>query len=354
MNERSCRLLVLSCFVLPWSGDRLNAAGEPSDAAVKTAVTKSLTLLQSSAATYAKERDCFSCHHQALPAMTAALARERGFAVDGKAARAQAEFTLAYFGKRKAELRKGQGVPGGPYNAGYALVSLAADTRPADETTGALIQFLFQNQAEDGGWRIRTHRPPLEDSDFTATALSLRGLQLFAAASQKEDVAKRVDRARKWLVAATPKTHEDKVFRLFGLKWSGADKGDVQKAADLLLGEQRSDGGWAQLADRASDAYATGQALVALHQAGGVPVTHVVYARGVKYLLVNQRDDGSWLVESCSRPFQKYFESGFPHKNNQWISICATSWATMALALTRPEEDRTKIALPGVTGTEKP
>ena len=40
--------------------------------------------------------------------------------------------------------------------------------------------------------------------------------------------------------------------------------------------------------------------------------------------------------EECedSRPNQTYFESGFPHKKSQFISISGASWATMALALT--------------------
>jgi hypothetical protein len=43
--------------------------------------------------------------------------------------------------------------------------------------------------------------------------------------------------------------------------------------------------------------------------------------------------DGSWLVRSRSRPFQTYFETGFPHGKDQWISSAATGWATTALAL---------------------
>jgi hypothetical protein len=31
--------------------------------------------------------------------------------------------------------------------------------------------------------------------------------------------------------------------------------------------------------------------------------------------------------------FQPYFESGFPHGHDQWISAAATAWATMALTL---------------------
>ena len=35
---------------------------------------------------------------------------------------------------------------------------------------------------------------------------------------------------------------------------------------------QRPDGGWNSLDGRSSDAYSTGQALVALHEGGGVPI----------------------------------------------------------------------------------
>ena len=80
-----------------------------------------------------------------------------------------------------------------------------------------------------------------------------------------------------------------------------------------------------------SDAYATGQALVALREAGAIAVTDPAYKRGVEYLLSTQLEDGSWYVRSRAIPFQPYFESGFPHGHDQWISAAATNWATTAL-----------------------
>jgi len=62
------------------------------------------------------------------------------------------------------------------------------------------------------------------------------------------------------------------------------------------LREQRADGGWSQLPTLASDAYATGLALVALHQGGVLPVDHAAYRRGVEFLLRTQLEDGSWFV----------------------------------------------------------
>jgi hypothetical protein len=47
-----------------------------------------------------------------------------------------------------------------------------------------------------------------------------------------------------------------------------------------LLNRQREDGGWSQTTAMASDAYATGQALVALRLAGALPTSHPHSARG--------------------------------------------------------------------------
>ena len=70
-------------------------------------------------------------------------------------------------------------------------------------------------------------------------------------------------------------------------------------------------------------------------------VSDPVYARGVQYLLKTQLDDGSWYVRSRSPKFQPYFQSGFPHDHDQWISAAATAYAVMALA---PAVDQPVVA----------
>src|SRR5262249_59299485 len=88
----------------------------------------------------------------------------------------------------------------------------------------------------------------------------------------------------------------------------------------------------AQLPTLTSDAYATGQALVALHESGAPPVADAAYQRGIRFLLNTQLEDGSWHVKSRAIPIQPYFESDFPHGHDQCISAAATSSVTMALA----------------------
>ena len=76
-------------------------------------------------------------------------------------------------------------------------------------------------------------------------------------------------------------------------------------------------------------------ALVAL-QTAGLSVSDAAYERGVRFLLNTQQEDGSWYVRTRAMAFQPYFDAGFPHGFDQWISAAGTSWATMALSLASP------------------
>ncbi|MBS0261933.1 MAG: PQQ-binding-like beta-propeller repeat protein [Planctomycetes bacterium] len=192
---------------------------------------------------------------------------------------------------------------------------------------------------------MTSDRPPSETSHFTASYLAIRGLQKFATPEQSERVAGRIEQARRWLRETVPADTEDRAFRLWALKLVGETDASLRNAAQELLATQRDDGGWSQTADLLSDAYATGSALVALHRAGQLQVTDPAYSRGLKFLLQTQLADGSWFVHSRSKPFQKYFESGFPHGADQFISITASAWATAALALAyAPEKEQSELA----------
>ncbi len=94
---------------------------------------------------------------------------------------------------------------------------------------------------------------------------------------------------------------------------------------------QRADGGWGQVPTLGTDAYATGQALVALRESRAIAIKRPAYQRGVQFLTNSQLEDGSWYVRSRAPAFQPYFDSDFPHESDQFISAAATNWASMAL-----------------------
>jgi ankyrin repeat protein len=299
---------------------------------VDKAVRRTLPLLQRVGPSFMSnsEESCASCHHQSLPALALDLARQRGFPVNQKSFRDQAEETRQILADKRELILQGMGLPD-RLDPAYFLVGLAAAKLERDQTTDALVHSLTLKQAADGHWSQTFYRPPMDGSDFTATALSLRALQCYGFDSA--DTKKRMDRARAWLTNAVPKNTEDAAFQLLGLGWAQASKDDRDKAKVRLLAMQRSDGGWGQLRGLDSDAYATGQVLVALCQAGDLPATDPAYRRGVDFLLKSQQEDGSWVVAARSIPLQPYFESGFPHGRSQFISCAATCWATMALTL---------------------
>ena len=158
------------------------------------------------------------------------------------------------------------------------------------------------------------------------------------APEQKEKIESRTAQVRQWLLGGKPDDTEDRVFRLRALRHVAAEPQVVENAREVLLASQRDDGGWAQTSEMESDPYATATVLVALLETGEVPRDAPVVRRGVEYLTKTQGDDGSWHVTTRAKPFQVYYESGFPHEKDQFISISATGWATLALLLTLPAE----------------
>jgi hypothetical protein len=321
----------LSLLLLPLP----NPVPTPVAKDARTAVKSALPLLQKGASGHAEQQRCFACHNQAAPMLAFVTAKARGFDVAADMFKSQAEHIVGFIDTNRERFKDGRGTGGGVDTASYALFTLELAGHKPDENTAAVVGYLLKTQADRDHWRTGSNRPPSEASHFTVNYLSMRALRVWGPAAEldKTKIAKRVEAARGWLVKNPAKDTEDRVFRLLALKEAEAEAKDVAAAAWELVRTQRDDGGWAQLDNGSSDAYATGSALYALHAAGGLKPDSPAYRAGVAYLLKTQRADGSWYVKSRSKPFQPYYESGFPHEKDQFISIAASGWATTALAL---------------------
>jgi ankyrin repeat protein len=315
------------------SARTLPAAPPPAPAASpRDAIVRSLPLLQQTDATFWKKAGCVSCHNNTLTAETIAAARRLRLPVDETTAARQRSIVAGYVEAWRERALQGLGIPGDADTVSYILLGLAAEGHKPDAATDALTRFLLDKQAADGQWFLLAHRPPIESSEVEVTASSMRALQIYGA-RHGETATRAIRRAADWIAQARTESNEDRVFRLLGLTWA-ADRGDaLRAAARALIAAQRPDGGWAQLPTLESDAYATGQALVALATSGVVPRDDPSRRKGVDFLMKTQLADGSWFVRSRAIAIQPFFEADFPHGRDQFISAAATNWAARALTL---------------------
>ena len=310
--------------------------GEPRSA--RAAVAAGAALLQRSAVEFFRQSGCVGCHHQAMTLLAVSAARAAGTKVDEAAAgelskMIAAEFTAGLWSRMQ------RFDPGGLADGQtYALLALAAAGHPRDEVTEAIALHTAALQHRDGRWHVGdASRSPIQESEIARTARALRVLQLYGPPSRQADCAARIARARDWLAAARARTTDDLAMQTAGLHWAGAPAAAPGRA---LLEAQRADGGWAQNPNLASDAYATGEALWALREAGLLRPADAPYRRGVQFLLATQWPDGSWYVRSRAPKFQPYFQSGFPFEHDQWVSAAGTALAVMALAPAIQDEKR--------------
>jgi ankyrin repeat protein len=306
------------------------AAAKKSD--VREAVGRSVALLQSTSAEYFKQSGCVGCHHQPMIGLAVERAMKNGVAVDDPARKAQTQVVRTEnLSTRDLTL---QGAFISVDALAHTMLYFNEAAYPADDITDALVSAIATQQAPDGSWYgLPVVRPPLEYSTWIRTALSAMALARYPIPARRTEFEERVAQARRWLVESRPELPYERSFQVLGLVWSGASPGDVSRAAAEVRRTQREDGGWAQLNQLPSDAYATSVALYALEQAG-MPAQDSAARRAVDYLMRTQQPDGSWHVSSRTPKLQPYFQSGFPYDHDQWISAAATGWAVAALSET--------------------
>jgi N-acyl-D-amino-acid deacylase len=291
---------------------------------IREAATRAVRLIDRTSANFLTTRACFTCHTQTLSAMVLRDARKVGLEID------EANFKRQY--ERAFEVH---GALGGVRvdTVGYALWALDIGQHAPDDKTEAMVEYVLNYQKDLGTWRTTVDRPPAEASSFTTNYVALRGLNRYGVAKQREAIATRLTAVRQWLESATAADTEDQVFRLRLAHELKLPSEMVDRFVQRLLSEQDASGGWVQRRGMKPDAYATGLVLVALHEAGRLIHQHSAWLRGLDYLLRTQQPDGSWQVASRAMPLQEYFESGFPHGKDQFISAFATGWATEALLM---------------------
>lgn len=343
------RLLVVFSFVgCTVAGAQLPA--HASNEQILRAIHQANDLLNVSEQAWVDKAYCYNCHHEGIKFRLDRLAAEHGVAVDRVAANANLRKTLGMksihaIGSLDYAVQ-GTYFVDAPIVDGIQLTSLHDLGVPGNLYLAAYAKRVERLQTPAGYWVTSDRRPPESESYFSATAYAIEAIRDYLptriAAEKREVIA----RAKHWLLTAAPRETEDESMQLFGLKSSDASQKEIDPIAKRLIKEQRADGGWAQIPTRDSDAYATGQALVALNEAGALSVKDPVYRRGVAYLLQTQAKDGSWHVKTrLVTPVELSpppFDFKFPYDDDYVISIFGTEWAAQALLLTQPKVNGTK------------
>jgi ankyrin repeat protein len=303
-------------------------------ARIRDAAARNLALFQSSQKHWFEVQRCDSCHHQYQPSLAYRSAREHGIPFDEAIARADAAKAFSYADLDKVVQYSWIIEPA--VDDAYRLIAAeAAGVRPS-LSTAVMARILTARQNRGGDWPSHRQRPPSSYSNVTFTALGVRAIQLYSHPTQKAEVAEHVALARKWLLSHRAVDTEERTYKLLGLRWSDGDRASIEAATRDLARTQEADGGWSSLDGRLSDAYSTGQALVALHDGGAVPISDKNWQRGIDWLLKTQADDGSWHVATRLYPpaplSPPYYESGLPYGHDQFLSAQGGAWAVMALA----------------------
>jgi hypothetical protein len=301
---------------------------------VSATIDRGLSFLAKDSLVWKNEHKCVSCHHAALVIWSMSEAQRRGHAVNEPLV---AELTkwVAGSGDGKFGMARPASAPKAlsPKAVWFAL-ALGAISKPdttSQEGMKLLLTTVKSEQTEDGSWSAwpETRPPIMGDSDESMTALATLALNPAAEAGDSSARAAR-DKGVKWL--AETKTDDDPqsiAMRLALWRRLGRPAEEWEPLFLRIKERQNADGGWSQTKDMASDAWATGQALYAIAQAG-IKSHGSVIARAQAFLIQTQRPDGSWPMTSRpTKPGGKGCGSLIP------ITGAGSAWAVLGLVSSR-------------------
>jgi ankyrin repeat protein len=320
--------------ILPLFGLSPSKPADSSPAArprrnAREAIAKALAVSQGPATRFLATGGCQSCHAQHLNGLAVSAAKPLGIQADYALEAREVRATATLRGGIEQQLFQVQDPAAGVDAQQWSLMQLAGSGFAPTLATDSLVHHIAAMQRKEGDWpNYGEARPPLEDGGFSHTAKGIRALRLYQIPGRKSEFDDRIARAATWLEQAEPRTTEDRTMQILGIAWAG--RKPPSNRVQELVAKQRSDGGWGQTDSLPADAYATGEALWALHESG-MPVSDPVCRRGVDYLLSAQQEDGTWHVVTRAFSFQPYFQSGFPHGHDQWISQAGVAMAIIAL-----------------------
>ena len=299
-----------------------------------------LAFLESDAAKWRKERGCATCHHGTMTVWALSEARSQGYAV-AETLTEMTKWTRERLDRidKPRDKRPGWNM----VNTPAVYLALMAQAVPTQEAVNSddlkrIEGHLLRHQEDDGSWAwslapAGNRPPPVFESDEVVTLMAEidLGPQVRDDADQANPTREARTRAAAWLARNTDPGASTQVaaLRLFRDVCARKPPRELEPGIERLFNLQHADGGWGQVKDLASDAYATGQALYFLSLAG-VPRDRPQIQRAVTYLVETQQPNGSWRMTSRAHPGAKPFTNPVP------ITYFGSAWATLGLVRTVP------------------
>jgi squalene-hopene/tetraprenyl-beta-curcumene cyclase len=304
-----------------------NRADEPF--AEEFSMQEAVRFLDSSALTWQKQRNCFSCHSNyaflmARPAVTHDVPAHMQI-------REAAEYLATH--PRKTGYAPTEAV----MVASVLAQNDAATTGQLHSATRFALDRIWELQREDGGWKwLDDNEPPSEHEEHYGVTMAAIGVGVAPDDYRRTPAAKQgLEKIRQYLQNNPPANMHNRAMKMLAsLVVEGImTEAERSEVVEGLLSLQKRDGGWnlATLGTNwkrsdgtpqdyeTSDGYGTGFVIYALRTAG-VPAHDPRIQKGVEWLKTHQRASGRWFTRSMDKD------------SRQYITHSGTAYAILALA----------------------
>jgi squalene-hopene/tetraprenyl-beta-curcumene cyclase len=326
-----------SVAILALSILTVDARADDPDVDVKAAINRGLSFLAKDSVAWRESKQCYECHHAPFTIWALNEGKKRGYAVDEEVLADMTSWVVGedYLARLIKERAPQEDIV---FNEAPLLLALgieAGNTNDRQDALKKLLASVVKDQGSDGSWkRVKEARPILSSPD-TLTMLALLVLSAANAPDMGQEGKTAQERALQFLQANEPDDElQPTVLRLILWHRLGRPASDWKPLEQQVRSAQNEDGGWSQIELATSDAYATGQALYALAEAG-VTQEDAAVRRAQFFLEKSQRADGAWAMTS-----RAIMGNGKVATKFEPITHAGSAWAVMGLIRSAPAEAR--------------
>ena len=328
-----------SIAILVLANLTVEVRADDPDVDVKATINLGLSFLAKDSMAWKESKKCYECHHAPFTIWALNEGKKHGYAVDENVL---ADLTSWVVGEEYL----GRLLPPRPvqkepvqkeivFNEAPLLLALGIEAGNTQETQDGLKKMLtsiVNDQGIDGSWKRVNEARPILSSPDTLTALVLLVLSAPNAPDMGNAGKAAQERGLQWLETYKPDDElQPTALRLILWRRLGRPASQWQPLVQQLLSAQNEDGGWSQIKLATSDAYATGQTLYALAEAG-VTKDDAAIRRAQSFLEKSQRQDGAWAMTS-----RAIMGNGKVATKFEPITHAASAWAVMGLIRSLPK-----------------